>query len=462
MTPMTLAEVAAAVGGRLDGADPHALVTAPLTADSRDVAAGGLFAALAGERADGHDFAPAAVAAGAVAVLAGRSCGAPAVLVDDVLAAVGRLAAAALQRLPGVAVVGVTGSSGKTTTKDLMAAVLSRRGRTVAPPGSHNNELGMPMTVLRADDATRHLVLEYSARGIGHIRYLTGIAPPRVAAVLNVGSAHLGEFGSREAIAQAKGELVEALPADGVALLNADDPLVAAMRPRTGARVLTFGRGAGADIRATGEQLDELGRPRFELYGPSGSATVRLRLHGAHQVSNALAAAGAALALGMSEVEVAAALGAAEPASRWRMEVSSAPDGVTVVNDAYNANPESTRAALDALVAIAGGRRRTWAVLGQMLELGEGAAAEHEGVGRYAADAGVEQVLAVGAEPVAAGAGTRGRTVPDVDAAVAVLRAELRPGDVVLVKASRAAGLERVAEAVLAGVATDQERSENR
>ncbi|MFZ5852773.1 MAG: UDP-N-acetylmuramoyl-tripeptide--D-alanyl-D-alanine ligase [Actinomycetota bacterium] len=453
MIPLRLDEVAAAVRGRLtDAPDPGLMVSGPVVVDSRAAQPGSLFVAVRGERRDGHDFAAAARAAGAVAVLAARPVGGPAVLVPDPVAALGALARAVLDRLAGgVTVVGVTGSSGKTGTKDLCAQVLARRGPTVAPPGSYNNEIGVPLTVLRADRDTRHLVLEMGARGVGHIRRLCEVAPPRVGVVLNVGSAHLGEFGSRERIAEAKGELVAALPADGWAVLNGDDPLVAAMAKRTAARVITWGQGPGVQVRAERVRLDG-GRPVFWLRSPAGSAEVRLGLVGPHQVGNAVAAAAASLALGQPLAEVAEALGAARSLSPWRMEVHERPDGVTVVNDAYNANPESMRAALEALVALAG-TRRTWAVLGEMRELGEAAPVAHAEVGRWAARLGVGCVVAVGAPaaPIHDAARAEGACavpVPDGTAAVELLSARLAPGDVVLVKASRAAGLERVADAL--------------
>ena len=431
MIEMRLADVAAVTGGRLHRASGDERVTA-VEFDSRAIGPGGLFLALPGERADGHDFAVAAMRAGASGVLAGRAVDAPAVIVPPaeptgvdrllgtylagadrdgtgaaVLAALARLAGHVVRALPGTTVVGVTGSSGKTSTKDLLAAVLAPLGPTVAPPGSFNNELGLPWTALRADATTRHLVLEYSARGPRHIAALAAAVPPRIGVVLNVGSAHLGEFGSRAAIAVAKGELVEALPADGVAVLNADDAAVAAMAVRTPARVVTFGRGPAAQVRAEDVVLDR-GRARFTLVSPAGRAPVALPLVGEHHVGNALAAAAVALELGGTPAGVAAALGAALPVSRWRMEVTDRPDGVTVVNDAYNANPESMRAALAALVAMAGaagpqhgvafrGRAPpTWAVLGRIGELGDGASAAHAEVAALARALGVDELVAVG------------------------------------------------------------------
>jgi UDP-N-acetylmuramoyl-tripeptide--D-alanyl-D-alanine ligase len=456
LIPLSLARIAEITRGRLDGASPETVVGGPVVIDSRQAAPGALFAALRGERSDGHDFAAQAVAAGAAAVLAEHEVGAPAVIVDDVLTAMGALARAVLDRLTGVTVIGLTGSAGKTSTKDLLARLAARLGPTIAPPGSFNNEIGHPLTVLRADEDTRYLVLEMGARGVGHITHLARIAPPDVGIVLNVGSAHMGEFGSRDAIAKAKGELVEALSAEGTAILNADDPLVRAMTARTPATVVTFGRAPDATVRAAEETLDDAGRSRFTLVTPEGSAPVRLRLHGAHAVANALAAGAAARRLGMPVGEIADALSEAEPVSRWRMEVTERPDGVTVINDAYNANPESVRAALDTVVHMARGGR-AFAVLGEMAELGASTVGEHERIGAYAARGGLAGLIVVGetaaavlkgAEQVGTWTGERVR-VEDVGAAVAALGERLRPGDVVLIKGSRVAGLERVAQAVL-------------
>jgi len=467
MIEMRLAEVATVTGGRLHHARADARVTA-VEFDSRAIVAGGLFLALPGERVDGHDYAAAAVAAGAVGVLAARAVDAPAVIVPPVarasgdhqtgtylaatdpdgsgaavLTALARLAGHVVRALPAMTVVGVTGSCGKTSTKDLLDAVLAPLGPTVAPPGSFNNELGLPWTALRADTATRHLVLEFSARGPGHIAELAAAVPPRIAVVLNVGSAHLGEFGSPAATAAAKGELVEALPADGLAVLNADDPAVAAMAGRTAARIVTTGCAPTAEVRAEDLTLDA-GRARFTLVSAAGRAPVALRLVGEHHVGNALAAAAVALELGATPAGVAAALGAATPASRWRMEVTDRPDGVTVINDAYNANPESMRAALAALAAVGGGARRTWAVLGRMAELGDGAVAAHAEVAAVARALGVDELVAVGTADY-----PHARPTAGAGEALALLGAELAPGDVVLVKASRGAGLERVAAGLL-------------
>jgi len=455
---LTLAEIAGIVGGRLVNADPDRTVSGKVEFDSRKVVAGDLFLAIPGTRVDGHDYAEAAVASGAVAVLAGRPVPVPAIEVADPVAAITELARAVARRLDAVA-IGITGSSGKTSTKDLLAQVLAGAGPTVATPGSFNNELGYPYTVLLADERTRFLVLETSARGIGHIRHLTRIAAPRLAGVLNVGSAHLSEFGSREAIAQAKGELVEALPAageGGVAVLNADDPLVAAMAARTEARVVTAGTAAGADVRAENVTVDSSGRASFELVQAGGRADVRLQVRGEHQVSNAVIAAALALACGMPLPAVADALSAATERSAWRMAVSETAAGITVINDAYNANPESMRAALKALATMSAGRRSV-AVLGQMAELGPDEAAQHDALGRHAARSGVSVLIAVGeqARPIVSGAASErssgGATewVPDTAAALARLAELLRPGDVVLVKGSRSAAMEVVAQQLI-------------
>ncbi|MDH6139143.1 MULTISPECIES: UDP-N-acetylmuramoyl-tripeptide--D-alanyl-D-alanine ligase [Kitasatospora] len=463
MIALTLAELAAVTGGELsEVADPQARVTGPVVIDSRKVETGSLFAAFRGEQVDGHDYAERAVAAGAVAVLAERPVGVPAVVVPDAQRALGLIGRAVVERAKGARLVALTGSAGKTSTKDLIAQLLVRLGPTVATEGSLNNELGFPLTATRAEEDTRHLVLEMGARHKGDIAYLCELARPSIGLVLNVGSAHLGEFGSKEGIAQAKGELVESLPADGTAVLNADDPLVRAMADRTRAKVVLFGESPKADVRAQDVRLDSTGRPSFTLTTPAGSAPVRLRLYGEHHVSNALAAAAVAMELGLSVDDTAAALGEAGALSRWRMEVVDRADGVTVVNDAYNANPESMRAALRALATMGGRgpeRRRTWAVLGEMRELGEESLDEHDAIGRLAVRLDVTKLVAVGGREAACmelGARNEGSwgeesvLVSDADAAVELLRDQLRPGDVVLVKASRSVGLERVAEALLA------------
>ncbi|SBS78016.1 UDP-N-acetylmuramoyl-tripeptide--D-alanyl-D-alanine ligase [uncultured Mycobacterium sp.] len=489
MIPLTVAQIAEIVSGELADISPEEAaqrtVTGTVEFDSRAVTPGGLFLALPGARSDGHDFAEGAVDAGAAVVLAARPVGVPAIVVPPaaatdadagvlehdldgagaaVLAALARLAAAVAAELVagGLTIVGVTGSSGKTSTKDLIAAVLRPLGEVVAPPGSFNNELGHPWTVLRATEDTDYLVLEMSARHPGNIAALAAIAPPSIAVVLNVGTAHLGEFGSREVIAATKGELVEAVPDTGVAILNVDDPMVAAMAQRTAARVVRVGQSESADVRAVDVELDDLARPRFLLVSAAGSADVQLAVHGEHQVGNALSAAAVALECGASPEQVASALATAGPASRHRMEVHTRADGVTVVNDAYNANPDSMKAGLQALAVMARRQnKRSWAVLGEMAELGDEAITEHDRVGRLAVRLDISRLVVVGTGramnamhhgAVMEGSwGSESAMVDDADAALELLRAELQPGDVVLVKASNAAGLGALAQALLDG-----------
>ncbi|QIQ02606.1 UDP-N-acetylmuramoyl-tripeptide--D-alanyl-D-alanine ligase [Streptomyces liangshanensis] len=454
MIPLSLEAVAAAVGGRLhDVPDPSVLVSAPTVVDSRAVEPGGLFAALPGEHADGHTFAVNAVRAGAVAVLATRPVGVPAIVVDDVLDALAALARTVLAAVPEAVVIGLTGSAGKTSTKDLLAQVLPEIGPTIATVKSFNGEIGMPLTVTHLDRSVRYVVLEMGARGVGHIAHLTRIAPPAVGLVLNVGTAHVGEFGGREQIALAKGELVEALAEDGVAVLNADDPLVAAMASRTRARVLTFGVANEADVRALDVTVDASGRPSFTLAAEGARARVDLSLHGVHHVSNALAAAAVAIGLGMGAEKVAGALSRAVLVASGRMEVTDRADGVRIVNDAFNANPDSMRAAFTALAAMSEGRR-TVAILGEMKELGADGEDEHRGVGRLVAAAGIDVLIAVGTDDARTLASAAAQDNPtltlahahDRDEALTLARDLVRPGDVVLVKGSHSVELEHTAE----------------
>ncbi|GHS86622.1 UDP-N-acetylmuramoyl-tripeptide--D-alanyl-D-alanine ligase [Actinomycetota bacterium] len=492
MIALTAADVAAATGGVLHpaGLDPTTMVTGAVVIDSRQVEPGSLFVALPGERVDGHDYAATAVGAGAALVLAARPVEAPdgsgalpSVVVPDVEKALGDLAREVLLRLreaalePGgsrLRVIGVTGSVGKTTTKDLLAQVCGTVGPTVAPVLSFNNEIGLPLTVLRADEQTRFLVLEMGASGPGHLTYLTDIAPPDVAVVLVVGSAHLGPFGGIEGVARAKAEIVQGLAPGGVAVLNADDPRVAAMAAVAPGEVVLFGSEPEADVRAADIRLDRAGRAAFTLVtragigGDAGGAEewpVALRLVGEHHVHNAVAAAAAALCVGLAPRDVAAALSVADALSPHRMHVVDRPDGVTVVDDSYNANPDSVRAALRALAVLAGRDRRSVAVLGEMMDLGPDARAAHEGIGLQVVrlNIGLTVVVGAGARGIADGAlregswGEEVATVDDVDAAAAFLADELRPGDVVLVKSSKDAGLWRLGDLLVgAGQADGQ------
>lgn len=446
MIPLSVGEIAAVVGGSVSG-DLEGMVTGPAVLDGRDARAGGLLVAFAGEHVDGHDFADQAAQNGAVAVLGSRPTTLPTIVVDDVQTALHALARHVIGLLrSGLTVAAVTGSQGKTSTKDLLAAVLGSVGQTTATLGNLNNNLGAPLTLLRTEATTRYLVVEMGARHIGDIARLTSLVAPDVAMVLNVGKAHIGEFGSRDAIAQGKSELVRGLVPGGTAVLNADDVRVKAMRSLTDGPVVTFGRSRSADVRVLGVTLDRLGRPTFELRTTRASVEVALPLIGAHQAFNAAAVAAAAQAVGVDLETVAAALTTAT-LSKWRMEVSELDVGALLLNDSYNSSPGSARSSLDALAAIEGTRRI--AVLGEILELGDRSDAEHRAVGKYAASR-ADIVLAVGenTRPLAVGAGERGLAVADASATIDWLRANLVAGDVVLVKASRGAHLDEVAGAL--------------
>lgn len=470
MIELTAAQVAAATGGRLH-ADPDVTVTGAVIIDSREAGPGALFVALPGERVDGHDFAGRAVAAGAALVLAARELdGLPTVVVDDPQAALGELARYVLATVRETAadgeaprVIGVTGSVGKTTTKDLLGQLLTPEAgedAIIVPTGSFNNEIGLPLTVLRVTGQTRYLVAEMGADHIGNIAYLTRIAPPDVGVVLAVGVAHVGHFGSVEAIAKTKAEMVSGVVDGGTVVLNADDLRVAAMAGQAapGTTLKTFGTIPSADVRAEDITVDASGRASFTLRvaagaAPSGEgeqrADVALQLVGPHHVSNALAAATVALRLGVSVADVAQRLSAATARSPHRMAVTERPDGVTVIDDAYNANPDSMKAALRTLAVMAGRTRRSVAVLGEMRELGEGARAAHDEIGRLVVRLNIKQLVVVGdgAYHIHEGAmqegswGSESIFVPDLDAARALLDESLEPGDVVLVKSSLGSGL---------------------
>ncbi len=505
MIPLTVHEIVTATGGRLIATSPgdeSLVVDGAVHTDSRQLGPGGLFVARLGEHNDGHDYVEAARQAGAVAALVQRQVDVdlPQIVVDDTEVAFGLLARcvteAAGERLT---VIAVTGSSGKTSTKDILGHVLGAHAPTIAAQESFNSEIGVPLTVCRITPQTRYLVVEMGARGIGHLSYLATVAPPDISVVLNVGHAHASEFGSIEAVQQAKSELVAALAPGGLAVLTGNDPRVAAMASIAtgeGASVIwvwdrwpmadppTIAGQVGRDdlplsaqprpetsvprhVWAERVELDDQGRASFTLgsdltdaadqdgAGAAARAPVRLRLFGAHHVGNALSAAAVALSLGLPIEEVAAALSSAEPASRWRMEVHRRGDGVTVVNDAYNANPDSMAAAVRALAAMTpgeGGRR--WAVLGTMLELGDSSDVLHARVGSLVAELGIDRLLVVGqtAHGIAEGAsgspGTRVTLVADADSAFAELAADLRPGDIALFKSSRDSGLRWLGERV--------------
>ncbi|HEX3623749.1 MAG TPA: UDP-N-acetylmuramoyl-tripeptide--D-alanyl-D-alanine ligase [Acidimicrobiales bacterium] len=435
---LTASEIAGATGGALSGPD---VTVEGACIDSRLVQGGELFVALHGVR-DGHAFVDAALDAGAAACLVdsgGRDSGGggrpgrgTCIVVGDTFAGLTALATAARARLPD-RVIGITGSVGKTSTKDLLAAALAQRWRVSASPKNFNNELGVPLTILGAPDDAEAVVVEMGARGRGHIAQLCRVARPTVGIVTTVGLSHSEFFGTVEDVARAKVELVEALPADGTAVLNAEVPLVAAMASRSAARVVTFGLDTG-DVRAEALSLDEDLHPRFRLRSPWGSTPVTLGVSGRHQVANALAAAAAALACGATAEQVASGLAQAR-LSPWRMQLDRSPSGAVVINDAYNANPPSTTAALRALAQVPAERRT--AVLGIMAELGDVGPAEHARIGALAAELGI-RVIAVAAPDYG------GEQVGSVEEALDRL-GPIGRGDAVLVKGSRAARLETVA-----------------
>jgi len=460
MKPRPASQIAAVASGRLVGVD--VLVGPGVALDSHLVTPGALFVAIPGARVDGHDFVADALNDGAAAALVDHEVGTPGaqILVADTVEALADLARSihAGASFRGMTTLAVTGSSGKTSTKDMLAQCLEPVGPTVSPRGSYNSRFGLPATVAAIDDDTRFLVAEMGASGVGHIAWLCTVAPPDVAAVLNVGHAHLGEFGSVADIAAAKGEIIEALPAGGWAVLNADDPLVAAMAPRTKANLAWFSAGGadvpGADVwvGARDVSLDGLDRASFRLVGrgPAGpfDEPVSLQTLGAHQVANACAVTAMCLCAGLTPSQIAAGLNAAVARSAWRMAPVELPGGRLLLNDAYNANPDSMEAALTAVARMAASRHGTAvAVLGDMLELGDGAAPYHEAVGERAAGLGID-VLAVGqfAGTLAAGArraGGKADVVGRADVADWLLEKEY---DIVLLKASRGVGLESVVD----------------
>ena len=442
-----LATVAAATGGTAHG---DAAAVARVVIDSREAGPGTLFVAVRGERLDGHEFAAEAVGRGAaVLVERGRApVDAPVVEVDDTLTALAALGA--LRRAEIMApVVAITGSTGKTTTKDMAGAALGPGTHTA--PRSFNNEVGVPLTVLDSPDGAAALVIEVGSRGAGHITALGAVIRPSVAVITNIGPAHLEMFGDVGAVLDAKWELVELLGDGGVAVLPAAD---SRLTERRQGPMITFGEGgAGVDVAISELALDARGRASFRLSHLGHTRSLTLRQAGRHQPANAAAAVAAALALGRDFAEAADRVADAA-LSPWRMEVVEirVGDGAAlVVNDAYNANPDSMAAAFATVAAMPG---RRIAVLGKMHELGAAEGELHRAVGRNAIEAGFELVVVVGDDPgIAAGAGTAALTVPDVVAAAAALAEILRPGDVVLIKASRAAGLERVAAAITGGAA---------
>ncbi len=472
MLDLTLTEIAEALQGELvitdaaaqAGYDPQTVVNGTVDTDSRLIGAGDIFVAKRGEFDDGHRFVPAAVEAGAALVVVEHpfELAVPQVVVADSVLALGHFATDVVARVRAggeLRVVGITGSNGKTTTKNLLRAILERVGETVAPRDSFNNEVGAPLTMLKLTPASRFLVAEMGASGKGEITRLIRMAKPDVGVVLTVGLAHAGEFGGIEVTLATKTEMVQDLEPTDVAVLNIDDPRVAGMAAKTAARVLWFGLSDGAAVRASDIDATAAGTS-FQLHLPDGSAqTVRFAVLGEHHVMNALAAAAAAHTLGVPLVDIVAGLEAVTRAERWRMEVLGGKDGVTVINDAYNASPDSMAAALKTVALIAAPGQRTTAVLGEMSELGPYSVEEHDRIGRMVVRFNIHRLIVVGegARAIHLAAEHEGSWggeavfVETADEAYELIAADTRPNDLILVKSSNSAGLrflgDRIAEA---------------
>lgn len=468
MFDLTLGQVCEIVSGNLIG-DPSIRLSG-ISIDSRETHSGDLFAAIIGERVDGHEFIEQASKAGVTAFLTSREVAGDQVIVppspdelDPVIHAIAKLSAHVRTSMNGVEVIGVTGSSGKTSTKDMIGQVLSHAGFTHAPAGSLNNELGLPLTLLSAPLDTKYLVAEMGMRGLGHITHLCSLAQPTIGVVTNVGQAHIGEVGSIEGIAKAKSELVMAIPVTGFVVLNADDERVVAMRTLTEATVLTFGFSKNADVRAENLQLTPAGSYNFDLLCAGERIPTSIPILGEHNVVNALAAAAVGLAVGMKVKDIASALTTLEQMSKWRMEVKQLPGKVTIINDAYNANPESMTAALQTLTAIPT-QGQTFAILGKMHELGDTSDAIHAQIANLAVELGVTHVIGVG-EPaksyslpaltsttstgdLSLSRGKEAVWLPDFDKACDYIVKQVNSGDILLFKASRAEHFEVLAEQI--------------
>ena len=457
MIQMSIAEMAQIMGGRAHG-DVELSNQAQFHFDSREVRAGDIFLALKGERADGHDYVADAISSGAALSIVSQAVSSPHILVGDVLVAIAKLASHVRGELKDLKVIGITGSQGKTTTKDLLFSILSNEGETIASLASFNNELGVPLTLLRCTDKSKYCILEMGARKSGDIAALTSLANPDVGAVLKVGNAHLGQFGSQEMIAKTKGELIAGLKSGAVAVLGTYDSFTPEMASAKGVMRVTFGDSAKCDIRAADIEARG-GFAHFDLVIGSDRHAVELQILGLHQISNALAAAAIASSLGVSVNRIASALSNHAPLSKWRMELDEA-NGLTLINDSYNANPESMEAALKVLSLLAqekGGR--SWAFLGLMHELGEASDQMHEEIGVIAHNLGIDYLVAINSKSYLKQINPSIVTVRHFDnwKESLSLFSEFNPGDVILVKASRAEGLEELASAIKTSVMIEAE-----
>ena len=460
MIAMKASEIASVIQGTLHGED--VTVSQAAVINSSEATPGSLFLAIKGERVDGHDFVADARAHGAVLTLSTKSVEGPHIIVTDVVVALGKLAQHVRSNLLNLTVIGITGSQGKTTTKELMASILSAAAPTVAPHGNFNNEIGAPLSLLHCTEATKYCIVEMGARHKGDIAHLCTIAQPNIGVVLKVGTAHLGEFGSIEAIAETKSELISSLSAEATGILGTYDAFTPRMAALHKGKNFTFGEGAECDIRATDIEIRE-GRAHFDLVTPEGRSAVGLRIVGLHQVANALAVASVATVLGFSLDQIASGLSTAESQAKWRMEVNELPS-LVLINDAYNASPEAMAAALQTLVHFAQERGgESWAFLGKMNELGESSDADHAGVGTLASELGIDHLVCVGAPQygakITAGSATTVHLCADKAEAL-VVAAHINPGDVALVKASRSEKLEELADSISAQWMTRVKESE--
>ena len=447
MNSMKASQIAQVMGGSLSGEE--ILVTAGPSLKSSEVEQGGIFLAIQGEKVDGHDFVDDAFSHGAVLAITTRPVAHRHILVKDVTDALTLLARFARSELKDLMVIGITGSQGKTTTKDLLRHMLSQHGETVAPSGNYNNELGVPLTLLACSSATKYVVIEMGARHSGDIAHLASIVQPDIAVVLRVGMAHVGEFGSIEAIAKTKSELISSLSSSGIAILGQYDPYTKAMKSLHNGRTIAFGTDHSDDVRATEIEMRE-GRPHFDLVTPAGRAAVGLRIVGEHQISNALACAAVGTALGFSIDSIATALSTALIESKWRMEIHEFSE-VLLINDSYNASPDAVEAALRTLILFAQERGgRAWAFLGKMAELGESSAKAHQQVGTLAYQMGIDHLVCVDApdyQPAEQSDGQTNLHLCDRNGARAIAE-QIEPGDVILVKASRSERFELLAEEI--------------
>lgn len=464
MIELSLADLANVVSGEVHGVGAATVpVSGPVVVDSRLATPGSVFIAMRGEHTDGSLFANSAVEAGAVVVIAERALEltVPVIVVEDALTALTDLAREVVARVRArgaLRVVAVTGSNGKTTTKNMLRVILETQGQVVAPRGSFNNQVGAPLSMLDVSENTAFLIVEMGASAVGDIARLVSIVVPDVAVVLKVGLAHAGGFGSIEETQKAKAEIVTELPSSAVAVLNADDSRVEAMAAITQARVVTFGLSSGADVQAL-DTATTLDGTSFTVLMGGERQDVSLRLLGEHNVMNAIASLAAAREFGVDPRLAIDALESLSRAERWRMEVLLGPGGITVINDAYNASPDSMAAALKTLAEITRGTHRAVAVLGAMAELGDVSDEEHDHVGRLAVRLNIDKLIVVGnaARHIHNAAGLEGSwdgesvLVDSPEEAYDLLRDELRAGDVVLVKSSNSAGLRLLGDRI-AGV----------